>query len=173
MWDFFQTVHHRHSIRRYQTDMPVEEAKLHAVLETAVAAPSAGDLQSYCIVTVREPLLRQALSKAAYDQEFIADAPVSLVFCAHNERCAEQYGERGRTLYAIQDATIAAAYAQLAVVAAGLGSTWVGFFDEQAVRDTLALEPGSHPVAILCIGYAAELPQETPRKRLDDVVKWR
>ena len=46
MWDFFETVRHRHSVRKYQPDMPVETEKLHAILEMACAAPSAGDLQS-------------------------------------------------------------------------------------------------------------------------------
>jgi nitroreductase len=42
MWDFFETVRHRHSIRKYQPDMPVEPEKLHAILEMACAAPIGG-----------------------------------------------------------------------------------------------------------------------------------
>ncbi|HKJ23102.1 MAG TPA: nitroreductase family protein, partial [Gammaproteobacteria bacterium] len=40
MWDFFETVRHRHSIRKYQANTPIEAEKLHAVLEIACAAPS-------------------------------------------------------------------------------------------------------------------------------------
>lgn len=173
MWDFFQTVRHRHSVRKYQSDMPVEEDRLHAILETAVAAPSAGDLQAYRIVVVSNPETRRSLSEAAQGQAFMATAPVSLVFCAEPERSAQEFGERGRGLYGIQDATIAAAYAQLAVVAAGMGSTWVGNFDADAVRDLLELDTGLIPVAILCIGYPAELPEATPRRRLDEIVERR
>ncbi|EHQ51434.1 MULTISPECIES: nitroreductase family protein [Ectothiorhodospira] len=173
MWDFFQTVRHRHSIRRYQADMPVEPEKLHAILETAVTAPSAGDLQSYRIICVKDATLRTGLAEAAHGQQFIAEAPVCLVFCSDAERSAEQYGERGRDLFSIQDATIVAAYAQLAVVAAGMGSTWVGMFDEQAVADTLSLEQGLRPLALLCVGYPAELPESSHRRRLDEVVTYR
>ncbi|MFP4079022.1 MAG: nitroreductase family protein [Ectothiorhodospira sp.] len=173
MWNFFQTVRHRHSIRRYQADMPVEPEKLHAILETAVAAPSAGDLQSYRIVCVSDPALRQQLTEAADGQAFVAQAPVTLVFCTDSERSGQQYGQRGRELFALQDATIAAAYAQLAAVAAGMGSTWVGFFDEQAVMRALDLAEGLRPVALLCIGYPAELPEESHRRRLDEVVTHR
>jgi nitroreductase len=173
MWDFFKTVRYRHSVRRYQPDMPVEEEKLHAILETAIAAPSAGDLQAYHVVAVRDRDLRKALSRAAHDQGFVAEAPVTLVFCAEGERSAREYGERGRALYALQDATIAAAYAQLAVVAAGLGSTWVGFFEEDEVRRLLALPEGLRPVALLCVGYPAELPEVTPRRRLDELVTYK
>ncbi|HXH04579.1 MAG TPA: nitroreductase family protein [Candidatus Competibacteraceae bacterium] len=170
MWDFFETVRHRHSIRRYQADMPVEDAKLHAILEMVCAAPSAGDLQAYHVAVVRDAPRRRALAQAAEDQSFIAEAPVCLVFCADPARSAGEFGERGARLYALQDATIAAAYAQLAVVAAGMGSTWVGYFDAQRVRDTLALTPGLEPVALLSLGYPAELPQPSPRRRLSEVV---
>ncbi len=173
MWDFFETVHRRHSVRKYHTDMPVEEEKLHAILATACAAPSAGDLQAYKIVVVSDRDTRNALRQAASDQAFIAEAPICLVFCCERQRSAEEFGERGKTLYAIQDATIAAAYAQLAVVAAGMGSTWVGYFDDAKVRAALDLESNYEPVAMLSLGYPAELPQPTTRRRLDDVLEYR
>ncbi len=171
MWDFFETVRHRHSVRKYHADMPVEEEKLHAILEMACAAPTAGDLQSYRILVVRSPETRAALCKAAKDQDFLCQAPVNLVFCADTERAAEEYGERGRTLYAIQDATIAASYAQLAIVAAGLGTAWVGYFDETQVGELLGLKPGEKPIAIICVGYPAELPEPTPRRPLDQITR--
>jgi nitroreductase len=173
MWDFFETVRHRHSVRRYQADMPVEAAKLHAILEMAAAAPSAGDLQSYRIVVVQAPEQRHALSQAAGGQAFIAEAPVCLVFCAEPQRAAQEYGDRGRSLYALQDATIAAAYAQLAVVAAGMGSTWVGEFDEDQVCRVLDLVQTLTPVALLSLGYPAEIPELTPRRSLDEMVEYR
>ncbi|MDX1654746.1 MAG: nitroreductase family protein [Candidatus Competibacteraceae bacterium] len=171
MWDFFETVRHRHSIRRYQADMPVETEKLHAILEMACAAPSAGDLQSYRILVVRDAARRQALRAAAENQAFIAEAPVCLAFCADPQRSAARFGERGAGLYAIQDATIAAAYAQLAVVAAGMGSTWIGYFDEARVRRALELEPDLTPIALLSLGYPAELPEPSQRRRLSEVVE--
>ncbi|OOZ40526.1 nitroreductase [Solemya pervernicosa gill symbiont] len=170
MWDFFETVHRRHSVRKYQSDMPVEADKLHAILETACAAPSAGDLQSYRIIQVEQAETRARLSAAAGDQDFLQEAPVLLVFCADPLTAGKEYGERGETLYAIQDTTIAAAYAQLAAVAAGMASAWVGYFDEQQVIDALQLDVGLKPVAIIAIGYPAELPAPTPRRPIDEVV---
>ncbi len=173
MWDFFETVRHRHSIRRYQADMPVEPEKLHAILEMACAAPSAGDLQAYRIEVVRADAERGALQAAAQGQAFITEAPVCLVFCADPQRSAAEFGDRGRDLYALQDATIAAAYAQLAIVAAGMGSTWIGYFDEVAVRRALGLADSLVPVAMLSVGYPAEIPEPTPRRPLDEVVGFR
>lgn len=169
MTDFFATLRRRHSVRRYQADMPVEEEKLHAVLESAVAAPSAGDLQAYQIVVLRDPAMRHELA-ARTEQPFLAEAPVSLAFCTDAERSAQTFGERGRELYALQDATIAAAYAQLAAAASGLGSAWVGYFDGREVAGVLELPPGLLPVAILALGYPAELPEPTPRRPLPDML---
>ncbi len=170
MWDFFETVRHRHSIRKYQADMSVETEKLHAILEMACAAPSAGDLQPYRIIVVRDPADRNALKQAAQQQTFVAEAPVCLVFCADPQRSAEVFGERGAQLYAIQDTTIATAYAQLAIVAAGMGSTWVGKFDEGEIRKLLGLDSSLIPIALLSLGYPAELPEPSSRRRLDEVV---
>ena len=78
MWDFFETVRHRHSVRKYQPDMAVEPEKLYAILEMACAAPSAGDLQAYRIVVVRDLADRQALVRASHQQDFITEAPVCL-----------------------------------------------------------------------------------------------
>ncbi len=170
MWDFFETVRHRHSVRSYQSDLPVEKEKLNAIIETACSAPSAGDLQAYKIIIVSNSEKRLALSTAAQDQSFISEAPICLIFCAEPNRSAEKYGDRGRDLYAVQDTTIAAAYAQLAVVAAGMASTWVGYFDESKVKEIIDLEEGLNPIAMLVLGYPAELPEPTTRRRLDEIV---
>jgi len=173
MWNFFETVRHRHSVRQYLAERAVEPQQLHAILEIACAAPSAGDLQSYRIVVAKDAATRDALARAADGQAFISQAPVCLVFCADTERAEVRFGERGRTLYALQDATIAAAYAQLAVVAAGLGSTWVGYFDKEEIARLLDLPAGMEPVALLSVGYPAELPELSPRRPLGDVVDYR
>ncbi len=173
MWDFFTTVRHRHSVRKYQADMPVEREKLHAVLEMACAAPSAGDLQAYHIEVVTAQSDRDNLRAAAENQAFISEAPVCLVFCSDAARSAQRFGARGETLYAVQDATIAAAYAQLAIVAAGMGSTWVGNFDAARVRTSLNIPATLTPVALLSVGYPAELPEMTGRRRIDEMVKYR
>lgn len=170
MWDLFSTVRHRHSVRKYQTEMPIEDEKLHAILETACAAPSAGDLQAYHIYVVKQEAQRHALAEASQQQSFIKEAPISLVFCSNPARSASEFGQRGEMLYALQDTTIAAAYAQLAAVAAGLGSTWVGHFDEQRLIEAIEIEEGLTPVAILTIGYPAELPELSSRRNMKEVV---
>lgn len=168
--DIFECIRRRRSIRAYQ-DRPVPEDALRRILEAINAAPSAGNLQAYQVFLVRDAAKRQALAQASGGQEFVAQAPVVLVFCTDVARSAWRYGQRGERLYALQDATIACAYAQLAAVALGLGTVWVGAFRDEAVIQALNLPRGLHPIAILPIGYPAESPAPPPRRALDDLVR--
>jgi len=167
--DFFKIVEDRRSMRKY-AEIPVEEEKLQLILETANKAPSAGNLQGYEIYVVRKLEQRQALVIAAWDQKFLAEAPVVLIFCANPSRSAVKYGERGATLYSIQDATIACTYSQLAAKAKGLDTVWVGAFDEAAVSEIVYLPPDLRPIIMLPIGYAGRAPVVRPRRELRDLV---
>jgi nitroreductase len=165
-----EVIEARCSVRAFQ-DRPIEEEKLEAVLEAAQAAPSAGNLQAYEIRVVRDAARKEQLARAALRQSFVAQAPVVLVFFQEPARSARQYGERGRVLYSLQDATIACAYAQLAAVDEGLATCWVGAYDDDRVSAALNAPPELVPVAMLPVGYAAEAPGSTPRRRLADLVK--
>lgn len=169
--DFFEVVRSRHSVRAY-TREPLEPGQLEAILETMNRAPSAGNLQAYQVyaVTGRAPLGR--LARAALEQSFIAEAPVALVFCADPARSAWKYGQRGATLYALQDATIACAYAQLAATALGLASAWVGAFDEDEVRRAIGIGAELRPIAVLPIGHPGERVEPTERRPIERVVRW-
>ncbi len=167
--NFFDVVQNRHSIRAF-TAVPIEPNNLQQILEAANRAPSAGNLQGYEIFVVQNAAKKAALTKAALDQEFIADAPVVLVFCTHAARSAQKYGRRGETLYTVQDATIACTFAMLAATAVNLSSVWVGAFNTEIVQQIIDAPTGIVPVAILPIGYAAESPRLTPRRELTSIV---
>jgi nitroreductase len=167
--EFFEVLDSRHSVKRFK-DADVEEAKLLKILEAANSAPSAGDLQAYEIAVVKDKGRKEKLASAAYEQEFIAHASVVLVFLANPEISSRKYGRRGAELYCIQDAAIAAAYAQLAATALGLACRWVGSFDEREISRAINAPQGLRPVSILPIGYAAEQPTATPRRELDELV---
>ena len=167
--DFFTVLKQRHSIRLFE-DRPVEAGELQQILEAIGRAPSAGNLQSYEVYVVREARQRTALVAAAGDQEFLAQAPIVLVFCTHPERALERYKSRGTELYSVQDASIACTYAMLAATALGLSTVWVGAFDEQAVHEIIHAPSGQRPVAMLPVGYAAETPRIRERRPLKDLI---
>ncbi len=166
--DYFDVVRERRSIRRFER-RPVEEEKLSAVLEAANAAPSAGNLQAYEIFVVKSPEARARLAALLPGMTFFSEIPVVLAFCADPERSGIRYRERGRTLYAVQDATIACTQAMLAATALGLATVWVGAFSETNVSEVLGLPSTVRPVALLPIGYAAETPAPRPRRALEKI----
>jgi len=168
--DYFEVIRKRRSIRAFQP-RPVEPEKLRRVLEAADLAPSAGNLQAYEILVARDGERKRALAQAALGQAFVAQAPVVLGFAANRSRSAAKYGRRGAELYALQDATIACAYAQLAATAEGLATVWVGAFDDDAVAEALDLPEGLRPAALLPLGYAAEEPEPTPRRSLEEIAR--
>lgn len=170
--DLFEAIETRRSIRAFSRQ-PVHPDQIRRIIEAALRAPSAGNLQAYEIFQVEEPRSLRLLARAALDQFFIAQAPVALVFFASPPRSAVRYRRRGESLYCLQDATIACAYAQLAAHALGLGSVWVGAFDDRLVIEAVGADRAGAlvPVAILPIGHSAESPERTARRRLDDIVR--
>lgn len=167
--DFFELICSRVSIRAY-IEKPVEAEKLDQILRAANLAPSAGNLQAYEIYLVSKPAHRADLARAAFDQEFIAQAPLALVFCAHPDLSEWRYGERGAQLYCLQDAAIACTFAMLAATDLGLGSVWVGAFDELSVCRVIGAPRILRPVAILSVGYQAESPDRKKRRKLEEMV---
>lgn len=167
--EFREVIDSRRSIRVY-SEGSVDPAALERILRAVSRAPSAGNLQAYRIFVVGSPSKRQVLAAAAGDQEFLAQAPLDLVFFADPDRSAAKYGRRGASLYAVQDATIAATFAVLAATNESLSTVWVGAFDEAAVR---AVCGGTklRPIAIIALGHGAEDPRETSRRDLSELVK--
>jgi len=167
--EFFDVLKTRHSVRSY-ANTPVEEEKLDQILEAINRAPSAGNLQAFEVYVVTSNDQRKELAAAALGQNFMAQAPLALVFCADADRSARKYGQRGASLYCLQDATIACTYAMLAVTALGLSSVWVGAFDEGKVSDIINAPQAYRRVAMLSIGYAADEPRVRPRRSLSDLI---
>ena len=126
----------RRSVRKFQ-DKPVSLELLEELVALARRGPSAGALRGYRAIITKE--------KLAYD------APACVVVCVDEEKYVPRYGERGRSLYAIQDSAIFAAYLQLLLVDRGLSSVWVGAFREGRLKRHLATD--LRPVAIIAIGY--------------------
>jgi nitroreductase len=167
--DVFEAIRTRRSIRTF-VPAPIRADDITRIMQAARLAPSAGNLQAYEMVEVTGDAL-VALADAAPGHGALVEAPAAIVFCAHPARSAVRYGERGATLFAIQDATIACAYAQLAATALGLASLWIGSFDEAEVRGVLGVGEELRPVAILVVGRGAEAPEMPPRRPLEDMVR--
>ncbi len=141
----------RRSIRAF-TPAPVDDDILATALRLANQAPSAGNLQARDFVVVKSLHTKKLLAEAALGQDFVRLAPVVLVCCANLERIGH-YGDRGRSLYCLQDVAAAVENLLLYLHSRGLGATWVGAFDEQMVSKLLNLPAAARPVVIVPVGH--------------------
>ena len=169
--DVFEAIKGRRSIRAYR-DMDVSQEIVEKLIEAARWAPSAGNIQPWEFIIVRNPETKRRLAEAALRQSFIEEAPVVIVVCADEERSARGYGTRGRTLYCIQDTAAAIQNIHLAAYALGLGTCWVGAFIEDEARKILNIPEGVRPVAIIPVGYPAESPSPRSRRPLKEIIHY-
>jgi len=167
--ELFEACRQRYSVRAFK-NAPISDQALTTILEAANGAPSAGNLQAYEIVVVRDAARKRELAKVSLDQLFLAEAPVVLVFCANPDRNRDKYGARGAERYCIQDASVACAYAQLAATALGLGTCWIGAFEEADVQRVINAPAAWRPVAILPVGVPADAAKPRVRRSLTDLV---
>lgn len=172
--DVFEAIEKRRSIRKFK-DAPVEFDKVVRIIESALKAPSAGNIQDWKFVVVLNKDSIEKLSDACYQQGFISTAPVVIVVCSQVEKAKQLYGVRGERLYTIQDSAACVENILLSVTALDLGATWVGAFEEYKVQEILSIPESVRPQAIIPIGYPGEKPQALKKYNLADVFyfdKW-
>ena len=149
-----EAIRTRRSIRAFSR-RTVEDSVIKEILTDVGFAPSAGNLRSRDVIVVRNKETKIALAKAAFHQDFVEEADVVFVFCANRKKAAP-YGKRGTELYCVQDADAAVMCALLSIHERGLGSVWVGAFDEKEVAMILKLPDYVTAIAILPVGYPKE-----------------
>jgi nitroreductase len=159
--DVYEAIGTRKSVRAW-SGRAVEEDVLDRVLCAARLAPSARNGQEWRFVVVSDPGLRRRLGVEAAAQEFVAAAPIVLACCAETDgrvmRC-------GQAAYPI-DVAIAMDHLTLAATAEGLGTCWIGSFDEGKVREILGIPPAVRVVELMPLGYPRD-PSPVAKQRLD------
>ncbi len=169
--EVFEAIKTRRSVRAF-TKQDVPNEVVLKLIDAARWAPSAGNIQPWEFVIVRNPDVKRKLAAAALHQTFIEEAPVVVVVCADQFRSERGYGSRGAGLYCLQDTAAATQNLLLAAHALGLGACWVGAFYEREVSEALKVPKGVRPVAILPIGHPAESPSPRPRRPLSEIVHY-
>lgn len=146
----------------------VDQEKLEAVLEAGRLAPSARNRQEWRFIVVTNPSLRERLTEAAYGQAFVAQAPVTIVVCDTGGEYMMTCGQPAGTV----DGSIALSFMILQAAELGLGTCWLGKYDEAKVKDILNIPPNVRVVGITPLGYPADEPAARPRKPVDEVVSY-
>jgi len=184
--DTIEAIKTRRSVRKF-SDKAVEPEKIQTILAAVQSAPSWSNMQCWRLIVVTADETRAKISDLSYVESFfatrgyksnpaqkgIADAPVVIVLCAVPEQSGEMVGQP----YYMTDSGIASENLMLATHAVGLGTVFVGVFDEEKLGDLLDIPPGVRIVGIFPIGYPLTEPKAgPPRKSLDEIVfyeKWK
>jgi len=170
--ELYEAIYGRKSERSFSEAKDVSQATVDRLLEAACQAPSAGFLEPWRFFVVRSIEYKNMLVDAAYGQSFIAKAPVVIVVCADVRISSRGYGMRGSGLYAIQDTSAATENLLLAAYSEGLGTCWVGAFDEIRVAQALSLPDDLRPLALIALGYPDSKRQKPKRRNISEITKY-
>lgn len=172
--DIFEVIEGRRSIRKYQ-DVPVERETIKRLLNFARLAPSWKNLQCWRFLVLTDPATRSALVGAFPEdnpgRKALALAPCVIVVCADPSESGVENGME----YYIADTAIAFDHLCLAAYGMGLGTCWMGWYDEEAVRTAVGIPPHIKVVGLTPLGYPDQDPRPRPRKGLEEVAffeKW-
>lgn len=169
--DILQAVRERRSIRDFhEKDIPPEI--IDKLIDALIWAPSAGNLQARKFYFIKDRGLKRDIASAALNQGFIAEAPLVIVGCT-DSRLSHRYGERGVSLYSIQDVAASIMGMMLVAHENSLGTVWVGAFREAEISKVLGLPDYLRPVVIVPAGYASRIPSPPPRVSRSEAVELR
>jgi len=174
--EFSDVVKNRVSCRSYN-GKAVSQEMIDKILEAMILAPTAGHLQAYRVKVFVGAEAIEKIGVVAGQEGRVKGAGAAIVFFAVPSDAAK-YGERGEKVFALQDATIACSYAQLAACDLGLASLWIGAFDEKKLMELceaagsmgLPRQDEGVPVSILILGYSDEELKRAERKNLGDLL---
>ena len=162
----------RRSIRKYM-DVPVEREKIGRILEAGKAAPSAGNIQNWKFLLIEQADKRQKIAEACLQQWWMAKAASIIIIVTEPDKVRQFYGIRGERLYSVQNAAAAAMCMLLQAHELGLGSCWVGAFDEAKLKTLCSIPDQARPQIVLTIGYPDENPPPPPEFGMEEVMFFR
>ena len=167
--DFSQLIRQRFSARGYLS-RPVEEDKLHQVLEAARLAPTAANRQPFQVIIISTENRRDELRRI-YDRDWFVEAPIVICACGLSSEGWKRHKYDGKD-YTVVDVAIVVDHITLQAADLGLGTCWVAAFDPGAAREILDIPPEVDPIAFTPLGYPGQSPQEKERKPLDELVRY-
>jgi nitroreductase len=164
--DCVEEILNRRSIRKFKNE-PVSEEVINNILEAGRLAPTATNQQPWHFVFVRNKQEKEAFIFSGFNR-FVTDADfIVLGVYKKSEVIIEKLS--------LMDVTIALQNMVITAKVQGVGSCWMGAFDEKKLRDTLNLPDDCITVGAVAFGIPGEQPKRPPKKKIDDIIhfnKW-
>lgn len=160
-----ETIANRYSVRSYKPDA-VEDEKLGKILEAARLAPTAANRQGFRVVVIPTDRYKEQL-KRIYSPEWFTQPPYVLgIYAVPGEYAITKSGRS----FGPVDASIAFTQILLAATELGLGTCWIGAFNDQAAKELPQVAPAWEPVGFTPLGYFEGREVKKIRKPLADLV---
>ncbi|HLD86642.1 MAG TPA: nitroreductase family protein [Candidatus Nanoarchaeia archaeon] len=169
--DVFEAIVKRRSIKKYKRkDIPFDNVA--TCVHAARFAPCAGNIFNLRFLVIKSESQRKAISEACMEQYWMQDAPIHLVVVSETQKTEQYYGLRGGRVYTLHNAAAACENVLLAATSLGLGSCWVGAFNEDKIKDICNVPPHLDVQMIITLGYADEHPAMPPKRTLEDTLNF-
>ncbi len=165
--DIIPAIMERRSYRKFK-DLAVPDDLLGALVEAGSHAPSAGDLQSWKFVVVKDQSKKNKISELADGQTWISSAPALIVVCSDESIIKKFYKTRSDIL-SIQNCSAAAQNILLTAHSLGLGACWIGGFEKEAVSEEVGA-PGGSAQVMIAVGYPDEKLKKKKVRPLKEVM---
>jgi len=168
--EFYDVVKTRRSVRSFKAD-PVPQEALRRVLEATRVAPSGSNRQLWKFYVVKDGEKRRRVAQACNGQTWIAEAPTVIVVVGWKIPF-NRGGYMGEMSF-MMDVSIAFTHLVLAARAEGLGTCWIGDFDNSGVKEALSLPDDQYVVAVTPLGYPDKqaFKASAKRKPLAEIVE--
>ena len=158
----------RRSVRKYE-EGGVSDDQVDQVLDVARYAASWANKQGWHILVVKSADTRARVAEALAGNpggKAVAQAPVLIAVCMDPTASGAPDGRE----YYMTDAGILMDHLMLEAADLGLGTVFIGMFDEGKVRDVLGVPEQYRIVGLTPLGVPAKIPGERPRNELGDIV---
>lgn len=171
--DFQTLVAQRYSCRDMDGSRAVEQEKIEQILRAAQVAPSACNLQRYHIKVIQT---KEALEKLRPLTPCHFNAPLVFVLSIIADGGEKIQDEQAAYRFALIDAGIVVAQMALQAQELGLGTTIVGMFDVELLKERFAISEKQTPVLLLPTGYPGKKGRPSflhkQRKKVAETVEW-
>ncbi len=170
MKDFLAFAQERRSVRKFSSKS-VSDEDIADCLLAASFAPSAGDIQPWEFVVIRDVSVRDAIVSSCEDAGWLSTAPVLVIILLNVHRAVSYHGEEG-VLWSRDSVCAAIQNFLLAATSRGLGSCWVASFQSASILEAIGAPDSVLPVAVLPLGFSAQSLIEKDVNPLDQMTFW-
>lgn len=157
----------RRAIRDFN-DLPISDSDIRDIVEAAIWAPSASNMNARYFVVVRDKNRIRKIK--AFSPGMFSDPKCMIVLCTDKEKAFNVGGELGRDRASLMDISVSTQNILLSAWAKGIGTCPLASFNPAAISKILNLPEHVYPDLIITMGYPTSMPEVPERPRVEEVM---